>query len=26
MTRLAQKLSGIEEERPSNKKRFGLFG
>jgi len=26
MTRLAQKLSGIEEEKPNGKKRFGLFG
>ena len=26
MTRLAQKLSGIEEEKQTGKKRFGLFG
>src|SRR4051812_3925391 len=26
MTRLAQKLSGIEDEKPQQKKRFGLFG
>lgn len=26
MTRLAQKLSGIEDEKPANKKMFGLFG
>jgi pilus assembly protein CpaE len=25
MTKLAQKLSGIEEEKPNGKKRFGLF-
>jgi hypothetical protein len=25
MTKLAHKLSGIEEEKPQNKKRFGLF-
>jgi pilus assembly protein CpaE len=26
MTKLAQKLSGLEEEKPQQKKRFGLFG